>query len=39
VAVLVLAIIGFVLYRLRQFRKEAAAAAARGEAPADQVRR
>jgi membrane protein DedA with SNARE-associated domain len=39
VAVVVLAIIGFVLYRLREFRKEAAEAAARGEAPADQVRR
>jgi membrane protein DedA with SNARE-associated domain len=39
VAVVVLALVGFVLYRLREFRKEAAAAAARGEAPADQVRR
>jgi membrane protein DedA with SNARE-associated domain len=39
VAVVVLAVIGFALYRLREFRKEAAAAAARGEAPADQVRR
>jgi membrane protein DedA with SNARE-associated domain len=35
VAVVVLALVGFVLYRLREFRKEAAAAAARGETPAD----
>jgi len=34
VAVVVLAIIGFVLYRLREFRREAAAAAARGETAA-----
>ena len=39
VAVVVVALIAFVLYRLREFRKEAAAAAARGEAPASQVRR
>jgi membrane protein DedA with SNARE-associated domain len=31
VAVVVVAIVGFVVYRLREFRKEAAAAAARGE--------
>jgi membrane protein DedA with SNARE-associated domain len=34
VALVVLAIIGFVLYRLREFRREAAAAAARNETPA-----
>jgi hypothetical protein len=28
-----------VLYRLREFRKESAAEVARGEAPADRVRR
>ncbi len=39
VVVVVLAIIGFVLYRLRAFRREAAAAAARDEAPAGQARR
>ena len=33
-AVVVVAIIGFVFYRLREFRKETAAAAARGEVPA-----
>jgi membrane protein DedA with SNARE-associated domain len=37
VAVVVVAIIGFVIYRLREFRKESAAA--RGETPADRVRR
>jgi membrane protein DedA with SNARE-associated domain len=31
VAVVVVAVVGFVIYRLREFRKEAAAAAARGE--------
>jgi len=43
VAVVVLAIVGFVLIRLREFRKETAAARAAGEAageaPADRVRR
>jgi membrane protein DedA with SNARE-associated domain len=40
VAVVVLAIIGFVIYRLREFRREAAAGTARpGETPADRVRR
>ncbi|MGH3248217.1 MAG: DedA family protein [Trebonia sp.] len=39
VAVVVVAIIGFVIYRLREFRKEGAAAAARGETPADRIRR
>jgi membrane protein DedA with SNARE-associated domain len=39
VAVVVVAIIAFVLYRLREFRKESAAEVARGEAPADRVRR
>jgi membrane protein DedA with SNARE-associated domain len=33
VAVVVVAIIGFVLYRLREFRREAAAGAARSESP------
>jgi len=33
-AVVIVAIIGFVFYRLREFRKETAAAAARGEVPA-----
>jgi membrane protein DedA with SNARE-associated domain len=39
VVVVVLALAGFVVYRLRAFRREAAAAAARDEAPAGQVRR
>jgi membrane protein DedA with SNARE-associated domain len=39
VAVVIVALVGFVIYRLREFRKEDAAAAARGEAPANQVRR
>ena len=39
VAVVVVAVIGFVIYRLREFRREGAAAAARGEAPADRIRR
>jgi membrane protein DedA with SNARE-associated domain len=40
VAVVVVAVIGFVVYRLREFRREAAAAAARpGEAPADRLPR
>ena len=40
VAVVVVAVIGFVIYRLREFRREAAVAAARpGEAPADRLRR
>ena len=39
VAVVVVAIIGFVIYRLREFRREGAAAAARpGETPADRLR-
>jgi len=33
-AVVIVAIAGFVFYRLREFRKETAAAAARGEVPA-----
>jgi len=37
VAVVVLAIIGFVFYRVREFRREAAAAAARSENPAPPV--
>lgn len=40
VALVVVALAGFVLYRLREFRREGAAAAARaGEAPAGRVRR
>jgi membrane protein DedA with SNARE-associated domain len=40
VAVVVVAVIGFVIYRLREFRREGAAGKARsGESPADQVRR
>jgi membrane protein DedA with SNARE-associated domain len=40
VAVVVVAVIGFVIYRLREFRREAAAGrAAAGESPADRVRR
>jgi membrane protein DedA with SNARE-associated domain len=40
VAVVVVAVIGFVIYRLREFRLEGAAGKARsGESPADQVRR
>jgi membrane protein DedA with SNARE-associated domain len=39
VAVVVVAVIGFVIYRLREFRKEGAAGAARGESQADRVRR
>jgi len=39
VAVVVVAIIGFVIYRLREFRREAAAAAASDETPAGRVRR
>ena len=40
VAVVVVAIIGFVIYRLREFRKEGAAGAARpNDNPADQIRR
>jgi membrane protein DedA with SNARE-associated domain len=39
VVVVVLALAGFVVYRLRAFRREAAAAAARDEAPASQARR
>jgi membrane protein DedA with SNARE-associated domain len=39
VAVVVVAVIGFVIYRLREFRREAAAAATRsGDKPADQIR-
>lgn len=38
-AVVVLAIAGFVLYRLREFRREAAAAAVRAESTERQVRR
>jgi membrane protein DedA with SNARE-associated domain len=37
VAVVVVLLVGFVVYRLRAFRKEAAAAAARGENPADRI--
>ena len=40
VAVVVVAVIGFVIYRLREFRREGAAAAARPiEDPADRIRR
>jgi membrane protein DedA with SNARE-associated domain len=39
VAVVVVALIGFVIHRLREFRKEAAAGAASPENPADRVRR
>ena len=40
VAVVVVAIIGFVIYRLREFRRERAAGEARpGETPADRIRR
>jgi len=40
VAVVVVAVIGFVIYRLREFRREGAAGKARsGENPADRVRR
>jgi membrane protein DedA with SNARE-associated domain len=40
VAVVVVAVIGFVIYRLREFRREGAAGKARsGEDPADRVRR
>jgi membrane protein DedA with SNARE-associated domain len=41
VAVVVVAIIGFVVYRLREFRKEAAAGTERGETPTgpDRIRR
>jgi membrane protein DedA with SNARE-associated domain len=40
VAVVVVALVGFVVYRLREFRREGAAAAARrGETPADRIRR
>jgi membrane protein DedA with SNARE-associated domain len=39
VAVVAVAIIGFVLYRLREFRREAAAAAARDETPAGRANR
>jgi membrane protein DedA with SNARE-associated domain len=40
VAVVVIAIIGFVIYRLREFRKEGAAGAARpNDNPADRIRR
>src|ERR1700761_4255790 len=39
VAVVVVALIGFVIYRLREFRKENAAATARDETPASEVRR
>jgi membrane protein DedA with SNARE-associated domain len=38
-AVVVLAIVGAVLYRLREFRREAAAAAARDETPAGRANR
>ena len=39
VAVVVVAVIGFVIYRLREFRREGAAGAARpGDSPADRVR-
>jgi membrane protein DedA with SNARE-associated domain len=39
VAVVVVAVVGFVIYRLREFRREGAAAARPGETPADQIRR
>jgi membrane protein DedA with SNARE-associated domain len=39
VAVVVVAIIGFVIYRLREFRRDAAAAGAGDESPAGRVRR
>jgi membrane protein DedA with SNARE-associated domain len=39
VAVVVVAIVGFVIYRLREFRREGAAAARPGETPADRIRR
>jgi membrane protein DedA with SNARE-associated domain len=39
VAVVVVAVVGFVVYRLRAFRREAAAAAQRDGVPTDQVRR
>ncbi len=40
VAVVVVAVIGFVIYRLREFRREAAAGAARpGDNPADRIRK
>ena len=40
VALVVVAVIGFVIYRLREFRRERAAGAARpGETPADRIRR
>jgi membrane protein DedA with SNARE-associated domain len=39
VAVVVVALIAFVVYRLREFRKEAAAKVAEDEAPANRVRR
>jgi membrane protein DedA with SNARE-associated domain len=39
VALIVVALVGFVVYRLREFRKEDAAAAARDETPAREVRR
>jgi membrane protein DedA with SNARE-associated domain len=39
VAVVVVAVIGFVIYRLREFRREAAAATRPGETPADRLRR
>jgi membrane protein DedA with SNARE-associated domain len=39
VAVIVVAVIGFVIYRLREFRREAAAGTVRDAAETDQVRR
>jgi membrane protein DedA with SNARE-associated domain len=39
VVVVVVALVGFVVYRLREFRREDAAAAARDETPASEVRR
>jgi membrane protein DedA with SNARE-associated domain len=39
VAVIVVAVVGFVIYRLREFRREAAAGAVRDAAETDQVRR
>ena len=39
VAVVVIAVIGFVIYRLREFRREAAAGASATDRPANQVRR
>jgi membrane protein DedA with SNARE-associated domain len=39
VAVVVVLVVGFVIHRLREFRREAAAGAARNDTPTDRVRR